>query len=560
MAAASRALAMAASGARARPARGGRGGGGGGGACAAGGRRSAAAQQRRGAAPSRGVAAAAVAGDWATGAGDEHDFAGGAASRGPLTTPEPELVEFAPERANSVALIGEITERGVALKELDFQGQRKLVANLSISVRAGRGRDFYNVEMWDAVAQQCAEHMSAGDAIAIRGRLKVDVWPEDKMNPDGPKRRAFKVVASELGRAASLGSEDFSPAGGVSRSGAPVKKAELWEMLFADYSSFWDNRLTKRSDKAPDFVHKDSGDALWLGGAYPPSEAIIERVASTLPPPPAPGAAQQAQGPGAGAGMGAGMGARPAASAGASAAPAPVGGAGGSAVPLAQQAMWDSLLADPSAWWDNREGKRNPKAPDFKHKESGDALWLNSAPPSIAARVAELPPPAMGAAGGAGGARRAPNPADVAKWESLLDSPSAWWDNREGKRNPKAPDFKHKENGDALWLSSVPEELAARVASLPANGGAGAGARAPASPYDAQPAMPAGAAAGAFAGMGVAAGNFAPSNAGQGVSSGADMGYGGGAGGGMGSDYGYNSGDGGYPVGDFDDAGEDIPF
>ena len=72
---------------------------------------------------------------------------------------------------HTVEDVGEITERGVALKELDFQGQRKLVANLSISVRAGRGRDFYNVEMWDAVAQQCAEqsaeylqqqHLSSG--------------------------------------------------------------------------------------------------------------------------------------------------------------------------------------------------------------------------------------------------------------------------------------------------------------------------------------------------------------------------------------------------------------
>ena len=31
-------------------------------------------------------------------------------------------------------------------------------------------------------------------------------------------------------------------------------------------------------------------------------------------------------------------------------------------------------------WWDNRQNKRNPKAPDFKHKDTGDGIWLSSAP------------------------------------------------------------------------------------------------------------------------------------------------------------------------------------
>jgi len=40
-------------------------------------------------------------------------------------------------------------------------------------------------------------------------------------------------------------------------------------------------------------------------------------------------------------------------------------------------------------WWDNREGKRNPKAPDFKHKDDGRALWLNSAPDWVRQKLEE---------------------------------------------------------------------------------------------------------------------------------------------------------------------------
>lgn len=34
------------------------------------------------------------------------------------------------------------------------------------------------------------------------------------------------------------------------------------------------------------------------------------------------------------------------------------------------------IASNPEEWWDNRENKRNPKAPDFKHKETGMGVWL----------------------------------------------------------------------------------------------------------------------------------------------------------------------------------------
>ena len=38
---------------------------------------------------------------------------------------------------------------------------------------------------------------------------------------------------------------------------------------------------------------------------------------------------------------------------------------------------WRCFFADTSRYWDNRFGKRNERAPDFKHKDSGEALWMN---------------------------------------------------------------------------------------------------------------------------------------------------------------------------------------
>ena len=53
------------------------------------------------------------------------------------------------------------------------------------------------------------------------------------------------------------------------------------------------------------------------------------------------------------------------------------------------------------------------------------------------------------------------SPKDALWRSALVDSPNDWWDNRADKRNPKAPDFKAKNNGPqidgkpaALWIDS----------------------------------------------------------------------------------------------------------
>jgi hypothetical protein len=86
--------------------------------------------------------------------------------------------------------------------------------------------------------------------------------------------------------------------------------------------------------------------------------------------------------------------------------------------------------------WDNREGKRNPKAPDFKCKdrECDGVIW----PPRGAGAAAAAPAPGATAAG----AIATQPPADGMPACPICGG--AMWDDRLSKRNPRAPDFKCK--------------------------------------------------------------------------------------------------------------------
>ena len=41
------------------------------------------------------------------------------------------------------------------------------------------------------------------------------------------------------------------------------------------------------------------------------------------------------------------------------------------------------------------------------------------------------------------------------KWNSVFDTPNLWWNNTTNKRNPRAPDFKLKDDGQVvLWIDN----------------------------------------------------------------------------------------------------------
>ena len=97
--------------------------------------------------------------------------------------------------------------------------------------------------------------------------------------------------------------------------------------------------------------------------------------------------------------------------------------------------------------WDNREGKRNPKAPDYKCKdrECDGVIWpARTAAAGVPAATATASASTKAAPKGS----RASSPSTAAPQLNADGLPlcpicgGPMWDDRTSKRNPRAPDFK----------------------------------------------------------------------------------------------------------------------
>jgi len=103
----------------------------------------------------------------------------------------------------------------------------------------------------------------------------------------------------------------------------------------------------------------------------------------------------------------------------------------------------------------------------------------STAAPAQMPAPTQMPAPSTGGFAGAptaspGGIRRNKTPSgnDVQYWDMLVADPSKFWDNRAGKTNPNAPDFKmkvdrnaspeEKKEAKALWLNACPDKYCAQ--------------------------------------------------------------------------------------------------
>lgn len=57
---------------------------------------------------------------------------------------------------------------------------------------------------------------------------------------------------------------------------------------------------------------------------------------------------------------------------------------------IKEEDLWTDLVLNPNKWWDNRASKRKPTYPDFKHKDSSQALWIGKKTPQWV--LDKLPP------------------------------------------------------------------------------------------------------------------------------------------------------------------------
>lgn len=124
---------------------------------------------------------------------------------------------------------------------------------------------------------------------------------------------------------------------------------------------------------------------------------------------------------------------------------------------------WRDLIKNPKQWWDCRKAKLDgivkARHPDYKKKDSSTSLWLENAPRWVLEGLEGLEfdiyaPKSKGLG------------KEVDSWKDLLENPDKWWDNRANKLNQKAPDFKHKNTGIGLWVSSSPDWVLSRLPPL----------------------------------------------------------------------------------------------
>jgi len=97
---------------------------------------------------------------------------------------------------NSVVLIGRLaqdpslryTESGVAVGGFTLAVDRPRREN------GEKQADFIDVVVWRGLAETCANHLSKGRLVAVRGRLQIRSYETQ----DGQKRRVAEVVADEV--------------------------------------------------------------------------------------------------------------------------------------------------------------------------------------------------------------------------------------------------------------------------------------------------------------------------------------------------------------------------
>ncbi|KAL0715716.1 hypothetical protein Bca4012_065038 [Brassica carinata] len=330
--------------------------------------------------------------------------------------------------SNSVSLMGFVDQ---PIRVIDTEPDRFGVSTL-LRVKDPRdpNRTFrIPLSIWDVMARKCVAHLKPNDFIFVSGRLvsqnsalglhyqvKVSevnhVMPPpshlfDSEIPQKPNSETglylLLIILSSLLLVMSL--QVVREAGIEDSKNGDI---DLWEAFFANPDDWWDRRRSKKNPRQPDFKHKDTDEALWLNSETPVwvtsrLELLDQRR----------------------------------------------GDDDDTEEPEHDEIhLWKALVANPDEWWDKRRNKKSPKLPDFKHKDTGEALWLNSETPVWVTRQLELLDQSK-----PDGIEES-NDDKIYLWQVFFANPHDWWDKRKSKTNPRQPDFTHKDTSEALWLDS----------------------------------------------------------------------------------------------------------
>jgi len=98
---------------------------------------------------------------------------------------------------NSVNIMGNLTRD----PEMKYTTSGKSVCNLSIAnnrvYKKGDERvtevSYFDVEVWGAVAENCAKYLTKGSGIIVEGRLRQDRWERD-----GKTQSRVRIAANNI--------------------------------------------------------------------------------------------------------------------------------------------------------------------------------------------------------------------------------------------------------------------------------------------------------------------------------------------------------------------------
>ncbi|PUZ53006.1 hypothetical protein GQ55_5G019600 [Panicum hallii var. hallii] len=328
----------------------------------------------------------------------------------PGELPRPPTIPFQPKVANTVRLVGTVGAPVHLQRTAD--GRFSAVSVLVQDRRVDFPSFWVPIVFKDDLAQVAASHLKENDLVYVSGQLTCDVPPlkldDGQANIQvlahllsfvdskvvetdvviNEEEEFMEVVKAEKKVEEKRVSSKYPPGTVSGYKSMRDKFNKLWNDVITRPQDWTDNRPQKKngsiSAKYPDFKNKVSKEALWLDSA---PTAVLGKLEDLV----------------FGSGYAASKEDKPyrtgknwskfRKSPDASAV---------SKLKPGEEELWRDLLDNPANWWDNRTDKPTPNYPDFKHKDSGKALWIGTRSPQWA--VDALPP--LKFKGGNKGARK----------------------------------------------------------------------------------------------------------------------------------------------------------
>ncbi|CAO2181753.1 unnamed protein product [Urochloa humidicola] len=335
----------------------------------------------------------------------------------PGDLPPPPTIPFQPKVANTVRLVGTVGAPVHLQRTPD--GRFSAVSVLVQDRRIDFPRFWVPIVFKDDLAQIAASHLKENDLIYVSGQFTCDVPPlklddvqaniqvlahllsfvdSKVVETDAvmDEEEGFMEVVEPVKKVEAKTVSSKYPPGTVSGYRSKRDKLnELWNDVITRPQDWNDNRPQKKNGskhpKYPDFTNKVSKEGLWLDSA---PTTVLEKLDDVVFG--SGYAARREDKPYSNDMHKAGTGSNwskfrksPDASA-------------ASKQKVEEEELWRDLLDNPANWWDNRTDKRTPKHPDFKHKDTGKALWIGFKSPQWAVDAL----PSLNFKGGSKGARK----------------------------------------------------------------------------------------------------------------------------------------------------------